>query len=164
MPCIISEASSCAEGALQGSPGEFTSLWALLNLFSFQQTPCINKFGAMHQIEKKCFRSSTEFCKQKRISSRQCSQGSPACQSYDAAELKYNKRSQRKTEALPRLFFGSPCWARTSDTLINSQVLVPTELRRNICIKVAQSATFIVSALTYFPGPSPAKYFRHCKA
>ena len=30
------------------------------------------------------------------------------------------------------LCFGSPCWARTSDTLINSQVLVPTELRRNI--------------------------------
>ena len=30
------------------------------------------------------------------------------------------------------LSFGSPCWARTSDTLINSQVLVPTELRRNI--------------------------------
>ena len=29
-------------------------------------------------------------------------------------------------------FFGSPCWARTSDTLINSQVLVPTELRRNM--------------------------------
>ena len=30
---------------------------------------------------------------------------------------------------------GSPCWARTSDTLINSQVLVPTELRRNIVVK-----------------------------
>ena len=30
------------------------------------------------------------------------------------------------------LCFGSPCWARTSDTLINSQVLVPTELRRNM--------------------------------
>ena len=29
------------------------------------------------------------------------------------------------------LSLGSPCWARTSDTLINSQVLVPTELRRN---------------------------------
>ena len=30
----------------------------------------------------------------------------------------------------PRL--GSPCWARTSDNLINSQVLLPTELKGNI--------------------------------
>ncbi len=27
--------------------------------------------------------------------------------------------------------FGSPSWARTSDTLINSQVLLPTELSGN---------------------------------
>ena len=30
------------------------------------------------------------------------------------------------------VFYGSPGWTRTSDTLINSQVLLPTELRRNI--------------------------------
>ena len=45
--------------------------------------------------------------------------------------LSGEKEPKKSPRRLPRAFFGSPCWARTSDTLINSQVLVPTELRRN---------------------------------
>ena len=82
--------------------------------------------------------------------------------------LLFERNKGKKTKSRPPigdlLFVGSPCWARTSDTLINSQVLVPTELRRNmkgihklVCIP-------FMSAMTYFPGPSPDKYFRHCKA
>ena len=42
-------------------------------------------------------------------------------------------RGKTKKESVWTPFgFGSPCWTRTSDTLINSQVLVPTELRRNV--------------------------------
>ena len=41
------------------------------------------------------------------------------------------KGANKKPRRLAWFFVGSPCWARTSDTLINSQVLVPTELRRN---------------------------------
>ena len=62
------------------------------------------------------------------------------------------------------LCFGSPCWARTSDTLINSQVLVPTELRRNMKGIHRFRVYPFMSAMTYLSGSSPTKYFRHCKA
>ena len=47
-----------------------------------------------------------------------------------APTKKENKKSRHALRTC--LFIGSPCWARTSDNLINSQVLIPTELRRNI--------------------------------
>ena len=43
---------------------------------------------------------------------------------------KVNKKAARLVANC--FFVGSPCWARTSDNLINSQVLIPTELRRNM--------------------------------
>ena len=36
---------------------------------------------------------------------------------------------------------GSPGWTRTSDTLINSQVLLPTELRRNMLLSCKRKLT-----------------------
>ena len=98
------------------------------------------------------------------------------------------KPHRRIREAL----FHSPNWTRTSDTLINSQVLYRLsyggiqiqrspvgnrhELWRNMEQQGVQPAVFpkanggqtfssnlrrFVLANTYFPGPSPAKYFRH---
>ena len=61
--------------------------------------------------------------------------------------------------------FGSPNWTRTSDTLINSQVLYRLSyggINRREVRKTLTSV--VVLANTYFPGPSPAKYLRHDRA
>ena len=48
----------------------------------------------------------------------------PSQQSLMRADFRHNKGIKRKDTKLSRVFsFGSPCWARTSDNLINSQVL-----------------------------------------
>ena len=73
---------------------------------------------------------------------------------------KVNKKAARLVANC--FFVGSPCWARTSDNLINSQVLIPTELRRNIELGIRKYP--YVSAMTYLPRPSPAKYCQHCRA
>ena len=45
---------------------------------------------------------------------------------------KTNPNLSAETNRFGLCVLGSPGWTRTSDTLINSQVLLPTELRRNI--------------------------------
>ena len=48
-------------------------------------------------------------------------------------QFKFCSHTERKEDHRNDLLpFGSSNWTRTSDTLINSQVLLPTELRRNI--------------------------------
>ena len=64
-----------------------------------------------------------------------CSESQTNFDLQSKSEVLLRHKEERKRKANRKcdsLFFGSPCWARTSDTLINSQVLVPTELRRNI--------------------------------
>ena len=79
--------------------------------------------------------------------------------------------------------FGSPNWTRTSDTLINSQVLYRLSYggiwirkqysrcttyrfcpKTNERLEPMSNLRRFVLANTYLPGPSPAKYFRHDRA
>ena len=52
---------------------------------------------------------------------------------------------------------GSPDWTWTSDTLINSQVLLPTELRRNIETQQVISLLCLLSVGTYLSSRAVAR-------
>ena len=90
-------------------------------------TPWINKLVSQaSQVEEKCFRSKRpNFAKQKRILPvSRASRCSLQSASGDVFGYSGGKREQEKRPPLVISFLvGSPCWTRTSDTLINSQVL-----------------------------------------
>ena len=68
----------------------------------------------------------------------------------------YEKANQNDSPS----FFGSPDWTWTSDTLINSQVLLPTELRRNIETQQECSCWVLLCRhLSIFPGSCPPSIF-----
>ena len=77
----------------------------------------------------------------------------------------YSVLDNKKAPQLNEMLLNSPNWTRTSDTLINSQVLYRLSyggINRREVRKTLTSV--VVLANTYFPGPSPAKYLRHDRA
>ena len=88
-------------------------------------TTCINKLVSQaSQVEKNAFGLNDRILQAKPHSSRQFRLRRSCLSRMLGADASTKKKANRKARGVCLgLSVGSPCWARTSDNLINSQVL-----------------------------------------